>query len=259
MNTSSRKRSSKGRQSSLLTIRLIEEIRSAIKMFKPSKSLAKLVDDARATGQQKPETYIDVVISGGGLRGYFMAGASSILFEELERHNIKIGRVSGASAGAWAAMFMLCNYSTHDWIETYHQCRENPSKCIHDVYQECAPWVFEGLPPDAYKICTGRLFISVSVLTMFGFKNKIISKYESNEDLLNCLFASSTIPFLTEPSGLRKLHGDWVCDGGATNNCPVFTDGKNRQIVFRLFDVEYPLRLLVNAAGTEKYTIINNS
>ena len=40
-----------------------------------------------------------------------------------------------------------------------------------------------------------------------------------------------------------------MVDGGLTNNIPLFTDGVRRQLVFRLFDVEYPWRLLVNAQG----------
>ena len=35
-------------------------------------------------------------------------------------------------------------------------------------------------------------------------------------------------------------------DGCLTNNTPVFADGTRRQLVFRLFDVEYPWRLLIN-------------
>ncbi len=35
-------------------------------------------------------------------------------------------------------------------------------------------------------------------------------------------------------------------DGCLTNNTPVFADGQRRQLVFRLFDVEYPWRLLIN-------------
>ena len=39
-------------------------------------------------------------------------------------------------------------------------------------------------------------------------------------------------------------------DGGITNNTPVFPDGTNRQLVFRLFEVEYPWRQVVNPLDT---------
>lgn len=59
------------------------------------------------------------------------------------------------------------------------------------------------LPEDAYKRCCGRLFISISIVTLFGLKNRIISEYTSNDDLFEACCASSTIPFITERHGLR--------------------------------------------------------
>jgi hypothetical protein len=108
-------------------------------------------------------------------------------------------------------------------------------------------WLKDVMPEDSYKICSGRLFISVTRLTMYGFQNEMISEYSSNQDLFECLLASSTIPYVTERSGMRVLRGRYVLDGGITNNTPVFMDGCRRQLVFRLTDVEYPFRLLVNA------------
>lgn len=105
------------------------------------------------------------------------------------------------------------------------------------------------IPENAYELCSDRLFISVTVLTGYGMKNRIISRFTSNDDLLYCCMASSTLPYLTERAGCRIFRGEYVIDGGLTNNIPVFTDGVRRQLVFRLFDVEYPWRLLVNAQG----------
>lgn len=73
------------------------------------------------------------------------------------------------------------------------------------------------------------------------------SQFTSNDDLFECLLASSTIPFLTSRHGWRKYRGRIALDGGILNNTPVFTDGVRRQLVFRLTEVEYPNRLLVNA------------
>ena len=98
-------------------------------------------------------------------------------------------------------------------------------------------------------MCSGRLFISITVLTRYGPVNRIVSQFSSNDDLLQCCMASSTLPYLTERAGCRIFRGEYVVDGGLTNNIPLFTDGVRRQLVFRLFDVEYPWRLLVNAQG----------
>ena len=105
------------------------------------------------------------------------------------------------------------------------------------------------IPENAYKVCTDRLFISITVLTRYGPVNKIVSQFSSNDDLLQACMASSTLPYLTERGCCRTFRGEYVLDGGLTNNIPLFTDGVRRQLVFRLFDVEYPWRLLINAQG----------
>ncbi len=243
-----------------LTLKLLDEIGKSIAVFRPSKSLADLTKrkssknmfqiDATHTDQALPAAEIDIVISGGGLKGYFMCGAVSILKHELQRYNVKIGRVSGASAGAWAAMFICTGVSSAAWMESYFACKDTPEVAILDVYQRLWPWFSSMMPPNAYELCTGKLFISISELTVFGFQNRIISEFASNQELFDCCVASSSIPSLTRQSWICRFRGKLAYDGGMTNNTPVFTDGIRRQLVFRLYNVEYPWRLLVNAGDS---------
>ena len=78
---------------------------------------------------------VDLVISGGGLCGYYMIGAMYVLRKELERRNLKLGRVSGASAGAWCGFFILGGLSNHDWIETYYHSQENSHLHLATIYE----------------------------------------------------------------------------------------------------------------------------
>ena len=122
--------------SSLLTERIIAEISKSITVFKPSKSLYQLsVDDVDDNAVSR-STDVDVVISGGGLKGYYVCGCIAVLQHQFNAHKINIARVSGASAGAWSAMFICCGLSTTLWIESYHRLTENPNKTIHEVYVE---------------------------------------------------------------------------------------------------------------------------
>lgn len=197
-----------------------------------------------------PVAEIDLVISGGGLKGFFMCGAAHVLRKELSKRNIEINRIAGTSAGAWAGLFIMCGFSTHNWVESYYVLSDRPNETIHDVFTLMLPWLKKVLPENAYLLCSGRLFISITVLTRYGLVNRLISEFTSNDDLLQCCLASSTLPYLTESGGCRVFRGDYVVDGGLTNNIPVFVDGRRRQLVFRLFNVEYPWRLLVNAQDT---------
>jgi len=49
--------------------------------------------------EEEKDVEIDIVLSGGGLKGYFVNGAAYVLLKELKKRNVKIARVSGASAG----------------------------------------------------------------------------------------------------------------------------------------------------------------
>ena len=265
------------RASIQLTMTLLEQISNSIHVFRPSKSLAEITQTEAKRKQQLSQLSsrllyldggdinsssngtgpgggvssvadIDIVISGGGLKGYFMAGASAILQKELIKNNVKIARVAGASAGAWAGMFLLTGVTTTHWLETYYACLERDTTPILEVYKDLWEWFRHTMPKNAYVMCSGKLFISLTVLSNWGtVTNKIISTFDNNDELFEVCMASSCIPYLTTNQRSWLFRGEHVLDGGITNNTPVFTDGVRRQLVFRLFDVEYPWRLLVSA------------
>jgi len=153
---------------------------------------------------------------------------------------------------------MLCNFGAGNWLETYFACQVRPGSTLLGAYLEIWPQVKELMPHNAWEICTDRLFISVTEVTPWGLRNRVISKYSSNDDIFQACCASSCIPYVTTP----RLYWNLTCetengretlcclDGGITNNTPVFPDGTNRQLVFRLFEIEYPWRQTVNPIDT---------
>lgn len=271
------------RQRHELCIKLLDTVKHSVKTFKPSSSLACLnaldipptnmksskdnlydyfVEEdehfpiSHTTGntpntstKQDSKVEIDIVVSGGGLKGYFMTGCSHILKHELNKQNISIRRIAGASAGAWVGLFMMIDFSTSNWLQTYYLCQERLHMTMHEAYEEMWPWIESHLPPNAYEICSGRLFISITEVTWFGLKNHMISEYKSNRDLFNACLASSTVPYLSLPTALYKFRDMWVVDGGVTNNTPIFPDLPRRVLVFRLTDVFYPMKLLIHPNG----------
>jgi hypothetical protein len=144
-----------------LCIKLLDTIKSSVSTFKPSESLANIPtlesisheslydyfvpDEEHAPATRKesksksPAVEIDLVISGGGLKGYFMTGCAHILKHELKKQNISIRRIAGASAGAWCGLFILTDFSTSNWIETYYLCRDRLNKTMHEAYEEMWP------------------------------------------------------------------------------------------------------------------------
>ena len=126
------------RDSIILTENIIHKISNSIQTFKPSKSLAELSSPCSIirTASPEPVAEIDLVISGGGMKCYYVAGCLAILQEQLSRNNIRVARVSGASAGAWSALFLCAGIPTSLVMESYHMTAENPKKYLHEVYAE---------------------------------------------------------------------------------------------------------------------------
>ena len=163
---------------------ILNTIASSVERFHPSKSLAFLHSQSDKEGNEAT-TEIDVVISGGGFKGLFMAGSLYILTKSnLCKRKLVIQRISGASAGAWAGLFCCCGFELHHWLKTYYACKDRPSDTVHEVYHDLIPWVKEHMTPDAYLLCSGKLFISITYLTYNGLQNRIISTFTSNDDLI---------------------------------------------------------------------------
>lgn len=180
---------------------------------------------------------VDIVVSGGGLKGYFVTGAAAVL---ASTPHLRPVRFAGASAGAWCAAFMACELDTMAWVNTFHSTRMHMADGKH-ILEAYKCFANDILPADAHLRCNGRVFISVSVLTWTGLRNLIVSEFLSREDLIAACIASSNIPFITARGFGDRFRGHVAFDGGPTNNTPVFTDGARRQIVFRLGEVPYSI------------------
>ena len=120
--------------------KILDNISSSIEIFKPSKSLEMISlqseRDGRIDHHTKKATQIDLVISGGGLKGFFMVGVKHVLTRELHKRKITIARISGASAGAWSGLFICCGFTTHDWMKTYYALQDRPNDPILKVYED---------------------------------------------------------------------------------------------------------------------------
>eukprot|EP00622_Pseudochattonella_farcimen_P008125 FR744293.1.p1 GENE.FR744293.1~~FR744293.1.p1 ORF type:complete len:198 (+),score=14.00 FR744293.1:296-889(+) len=180
-------------------------------------------------------TELDIVVSGGGLRAYYVLGAAVVLDALVKSGRITVRRYAGASAGAWVSMFMASGLHPLDWAETYYQSMVARPALLLDGYRNIMPsMILKVLPEDAYRRCSGRVFISITIMKFGRCENMIVSEFQSNLDLIEACMASSTIPFITTSGFGQHFRGHRVIDGGATNNIPVFTDSARRQLMVDL-------------------------
>lgn len=84
------------------------------------------------------------------------------------------------------------------------------------VGSKCRFLLQDVLPEDAHERCTGRCFISITSLLPIPH-NVILTEFESRDDLIDAVIASTYIPLWTFPGVC--LHRGMVCvDGGVMNN-----------------------------------------
>mmetsp|Transcript_15726 Transcript_15726/g.61423 ORF Transcript_15726/g.61423 Transcript_15726/m.61423 type:complete len:434 (+) Transcript_15726:62-1363(+) len=194
---------------------------------------------------------VDVVISGGGMKGYYVVGAWSVLRHLIKKGVIRVRRWAGASVGACSAMYMCCDVDPMRWAATYYECRAYLIGTGGSVTQSFNEVSHRIMPDNAAELCTGKVFISITHMTLTGPKNVVVSEFGSKEDLVNACMASSTIPFLTTKTMGGVFRGQSVLDGGVTNNLPIFADGQGRpQLVYNLSTVPYTSSLILKLGDT---------
>ncbi|XP_069696120.1 uncharacterized protein bmm isoform X2 [Periplaneta americana] len=168
---------------------------------------------------------MNLSFAGCGFLGIYHVGVAGC-FKKYAPHLV-LDKVSGASAGAIAACSLLCDLPLDmisNVLRVVSEARQgtlgpfSPSFNIHKVLLE---GLEKALPDDAHLRVTGKLHISLT--RVYDGKNVIVSQFNSKEDLVQALLASSFIPVF---SGLLppKFHGVRYMDGGLSDNLPMLDE-----------------------------------
>lgn len=92
-----------------------------------------------------------------------------------------------------------------------------------DFMQELREGIDGVLPPDAHSRATDRLFVSLTHSK--SGRNLLVSKFDSREELLKALLASSFVPFYAGFKPVEFRGETWV-DGGFTDSLPILPFGR---------------------------------
>nr|CDS32037.1 patatin phospholipase domain containing protein [Hymenolepis microstoma] len=132
--------------------------------------------------------------------------------------------VSGASAGAVAGAFLICDVDqfnvTECFMDIINRSREyylgvfDPRFHIMQYLKESVDRL---LPHDAHIRCSGRLFISMT--HQKSVKNRVVCHFKTREDLIRAILCSSFIPVF---GGFNapEYKGDCFIDGCFSDNLP---------------------------------------
>ena len=161
-----------------------------------------------------------ICFSGCGMQTHFYGGGAEYLIDNFETEDIDILCTSG---GVFAATILSLNRTMTDWANRdYAKVYKHYTNRSYGVFFDTTDFtrnlLREYLPDDAYKICSDRLHITVSCLGIYGFYEKRISQYGSNEELIDAMIGTIHIPGI-----FRKLpivYGKYAFDGCYTNLMP---------------------------------------
>lgn len=148
-----------------------------------------------------------ISISPGGLKGFYMLGTTTFI---KEHYSLDDYVFSGASAGAWNALFLTFKGEP---IEFILEITEDLKKAIS---------IFDMEYMIKYKLLRKytdkdfdleKLYIGVTSLEGMRMKTRVYSNFTNLEDAIHCCIASSHIPYVT--GGFKNIyHNHYSFDGG---------------------------------------------
>ncbi|VDO06332.1 unnamed protein product [Rodentolepis nana] len=176
----------------------------------------------RLPGERSSSEY-NLSFAGCGFLSVYYIGVISCI-KRFAPHLYDNQTVSGASAGALAGAFLICDVDQFSVAEclmdVINRSREyclgvfDPRFHIMQYLKECMDRL---LPPDAHIRCSGRLFISMTHKK--SAENRVVGHFKTREDLIRAILCSSFIPVF---GGFNapEYKGDYFIDGCFSDNLP---------------------------------------
>lgn len=185
----------------------------------------------------------DLIIGGGGFRGYYHIGSLCIL-KDLEKQNkIKIRQIIGTSSGAIAAVNYACNINFNKWLDSYGDIKNLMDNGL-DLHSATITVLKNKLPKNAHILCNQQ---NVKIVTTkfdwwpFGFTEAVFDNFISFDFLINCLSAAINIPIYTS-NNFRGviINNNRYYDGFFYRLTPIIQNNDLPQLVIKTVNVLYP-------------------
>jgi hypothetical protein len=151
-----------------------------------------------------------ISLSPGGLNGFYMAGVVSFLKQQYDLSNCVF---TGASAGAWNALYMCCNADHDTFIDKLFETQLNLKK-LKTTEENIKHTILSSYSATDFDF--EKLYIGVTSFHKYHVQTHIYNNFYDLEDAIDCCIASSHIPLLTGDL-LHIYNGINSFDGGFSN------------------------------------------
>jgi len=135
---------------------------------------------------------------------------------------------AGASGGSLVATAICCGFTPNDIMRSVFELADwyrSPEGGFGRLENEMRIRFNDMLPTDAHERVSGRLHITVlPVHPKNRFTQRMVSKFDSAQDLVEAALTSSFIPLYLAPSLAKSFRNEWCIDGGIGNAVPSFKD-----------------------------------
>ncbi|XP_037129870.1 patatin-like phospholipase domain-containing protein 4 [Syngnathus acus] len=176
-------------------------------------------------------TVLNLSFAACGFLGIYHLGAAGALLRHGDKLLVSLKSCAGSSAGALVAAVMLtapnkikhCKEFTYNFAEDVRQQRFGALTPGYQFMSKLREGIEEMLPANAHVLASDRLHVSLTHSR--SGKNLIVSRFNSREDLIQALLASSFVPVY---AGLQpvKFQGEKWIDGGFTDSLPILPVGR---------------------------------
>ena len=178
----------------------------------------------------------DVVLPGCGMHAYHWLG-HVLAMRVLERRGaMRVRRLYGGSSGAVLAVLYACGVPFDEWRRHYDETRRRlaAGEWLADIYRSVLEAV---LPADAHERCTGRVVVVLAEVGAALPRRAMVTTFETRESLLEHVYASTLIPFVTARAPYAAAGGRTYVDAlvmpAVASDVPVVTLAPRDASLFR--------------------------
>ncbi|KAM7375001.1 hypothetical protein PAMA_014202 [Pampus argenteus] len=176
-------------------------------------------------------TVLNLSFAACGFLGIYHLGAMRAFLRYGDKLLGSLGACAGASAGALVAAVMItapdklqqCEEFTYRFADSVRRQRFGAVTPGYDFMLTLREGMEEILPGDAHSLATERLHVSVTHSK--SGRNHLISRFNSREDLIKALLASSFVPLYAGIQPVDFRGQKWM-DGGFSDSLPVLPVGR---------------------------------